>query len=184
MRFILPLALLSATPAFAAPGSFFSLENTDFIVVLGFLVFIAILLYFKIPSMLTGMLDDRSKGIRNDLDEARALRDEAQALLASYERKTRDARDQADQILATAKAEATAAGDQAKIDLQTSVARRMAAAEDQIENAQNAAVREVRDTAISVAIAAAGEVVAKQMSAAEANTLIDQSIDTVAAKLH
>ena len=128
MRFILPLALLSATPAFAAPGSFFSLENTDFIVVLGFLVFIAILLYFKIPSMLTGMLDDRSKGIRNDLDEARALRDEAQALLASYERKTRDARDQADQILATAKAEATAAGDQAKIDLQTSVARRMAAA--------------------------------------------------------
>ena len=175
MRFILPLALLSATPAFAAPGSFFSLENTDFIVVLGFLVFIAILLYFRIPSMLTGMLDDRSKGIRNDLDEARALRDEAQALLASYERKTRDARDQA---------EATAAGDQAKIDLQTSVARRMAAAEDQIESAQNAAVREVRDTAITVAIAAAGEVVAKQMSAAEANTLIDQSIDTVAAKLH
>lgn len=184
MRFILPLSLLAATPAFAASGPFFSLGNTDFVVLLGFLVFIGIVFYFKVPTMLTGMLDDRAKGIRGDLDEARALRDEAQALLASYERKTREARDQADQIVAHAKAEATDAAEQAKVDLQTSVARRLAAAEEQIESAQKSAVREVRDTAISVAVAAAGEVVAKQMSAAEANKLIDQSIDTVAAKLH
>ncbi|MCK0167928.1 F0F1 ATP synthase subunit B [Jannaschia sp. S6380] len=184
MRHVLIPALFTATPAMAASGPFFSLHNTDFVVLLGFLVFIGILVYFKVPSRLMGMLDDRAKGIRGDLDEAKALREEAQALLASYERKTREAQAQADEIVATAKAEASAAADQAKKDLETSVARRLAAAEDQIESAQQAAVREVRDTAVQVATAAAGQVIAAQMSSAEANKLIDRSIDTVATKLH
>ncbi|SDY77587.1 F-type H+-transporting ATPase subunit b [Jannaschia faecimaris] len=184
MRMILPLAALTATPAFAASGPFFSLSNTDFVVTLGFLVFIGILFYFKVPTLLIGHLDARAEGIQKDLDEAKALREEAQALLASYERKTREAQAKADEIVAAAKSEATAAAKQARADLETSVARRMAAAEDQIESAQNAAIREVRDSAITVAIAAAGEVVAKQLTATEANAMIDSSIDQVAAKLH
>ncbi len=184
MRFILPLALLTGTPALAATGPFFSLANSDFAVLLGFILFIGILVYFKVPSILMGHLDARAEGIRADLDEARGLREEAQALLASYERKTRDAHAQADEIVASAKSEAEAAGKQARVDLETNVARRLAAAEDQIDSAQKAAVREVRDTAISVAVAAAGQVVAQQMTEAEADAMIDRSIEQVAAKLH
>ncbi|WP_371156615.1 F0F1 ATP synthase subunit B [Jannaschia sp. 2305UL9-9] len=185
MRFALPLMLAAtATPAVAASGPFFSLANTDFIVTIGFLIFIGILVYFKVPGMLTGMLDSRAEGIRNDLDEARALREEAQSLLASYERKTREANDLAAEIVATAKAEAEAANVQARADLEASVERRLNAAVDQIDSARNAAVREVRDRAISVATAVAGEIVAKQMSASDADALIDQSIETVSAKLH
>ncbi|WP_281825998.1 F0F1 ATP synthase subunit B [Jannaschia rubra] len=184
MRHVLPLALLTGTPAMAASGPYFDLANTDFVVMLGFLLFVGILIYFKVPSRLMSLLDDRATGIRGDLDEAKALRDEAQALLASYERKTREAHEQADAIVAAARAEATSAAEQARVDLDASVQRRLTAAEDQIESAQKSAVREVRDTAVSVAIAAAGEVIAKQISAAEANRLIDQSIETVAAKLH
>ena len=183
MRYALPLSLL-ATPAMAATGPFFSLRNTDFVVLLGFLVFIGVLIYFKVPGRLTAMLDARAEGIRKDLAEARALREEAQSILSSYDRKTREAREQAEAIVANAKSEAQAAAKQAKADLEVSVARRLAAAEDQIGSAQNAAIREVRDEAIRVATAVAGEIVAKQMSAADANKLIDTSIDTVAAKLH
>jgi F-type H+-transporting ATPase subunit b len=182
---VLPLFLL-ATPAMAATGDygFFSLQNTDFVALLGFLVFVGILLYFKVPSKIAGMLDARADGIRKDLDEAKALREEAKTILASYERKTRDAQAQADDIVASAKREAQASADQAKVDLQASVERRMAAATDQIESAKAAAIKEVRDRAIAVATAAAAEVVARQMSDAEADQLIDRSIDTVAAKLH
>ncbi len=184
MRYLLPLTL-AATPAFAASDKpFLSLANTDFVVTIGFLVFIGILVYFKVPALLMGMLDDRAKGIQSDLDEARALREEAQTVLASYERKTREAQEQAEEIVAAAKADAQAAADQARVDLEASVQRRLAAAEDQIESAKAAAIREVRDRAIAVATAAAGEVVAKQMTAAEANALIDTSIETVSAKLH
>lgn len=185
MRIVLPLMLAAtATPALAASGPFFSLANTDFVVTIGFLLFVGILVYFKVPGLLMGMLDSRADGIRKDLDEARALREEAQTLFASYERKTREAQGLADEIVATAKAEAEAANAKARADLEVSVERRLAAAEDQIDSARNAAIREVRDRAITVATAVAGEIVAKQMSAAEADALIDSSIETVSAKLH
>ena len=88
MRNILALVLTAsfASPALAASGPFFSLKNTDFVVTIAFLVFIAVLFYFKVPSMIGGALDKRSEGIKSDLEEARKLREEAQALLASYER--------------------------------------------------------------------------------------------------
>ena len=67
------LAGMAATPAFAASGPFFSLHNTNFVVLLAFLVFIGVLIYFKVPGMLGGALDKRSDKIQADLDEARSL---------------------------------------------------------------------------------------------------------------
>jgi F-type H+-transporting ATPase subunit b len=185
VRIALPFVLL-ATPALAATGDygFFSLRNTDFVVAIGFVIFLAILVYFKVPGKLLGMLDQRADGIQKDLDEAKALRDEATALLADYERKTREARAQADEIVATAKAEAEAANVQARKDLEASVERRMAAASDQIDSARAAAIREVRDEAIRVATAVAAEVLAKQTSDADRDAMVDQSIETVRQRLH
>ncbi len=186
MRYTLTVALtgLFATPAFAAKGPFFSLGNTDFVVLLGLIVFLAILFYFKVPGLIAGMLDKRAEDIRAELDEARKLREEAQTLLASYERKQQDVQEQADRIVATAKEEANAAAVQAKIDLEKSVARRLAAAEDQIGSAEAAAIKEVRDQAAMIAVAAARDVIAKQMTAAEGGKLIDDAIAQVDAKLH
>lgn len=177
-------ALLMASPALAASGPFFSLGNTNFIVTLGFILFILVLFYFKVPGMIGKMLDQRAEGIKNELDEARALRDEAQAILASYERKQKEVQEQADRIVEAARKDAEAAAAQAKEDLAKSVARRLAAAEDQITSAQSAAERDVRDAAVSIAINAARDVIAKQLTAAEANKLIDAAISDVETKLH
>jgi len=175
---------LAGSPAMAATGPFFSLGNTDFIVLLAFILFIAVLIYFNVPSMLAGMLDKRADGIRAELDEAKALREEAQALLASYERKQKEVQAQADRIVETAKGEARSAAEQAKVDLEKSIQRRLAAADEQIASAEARAVKEVRDQAVTVAVAAAREVIAKQLSAADADRLIDESIAQVDAKLH
>lgn len=177
-------ALTAATPAFAASGPFFSLGNTDFIVTLGFLLFIAVLVYFKVPTMIGGMLDQRATDIEAELNEARALREEAQTILASYERKQREVKDQADRIVAHAKEEAVAAAEQAKEDLKVSIARRLAAAEDQITSAQASAVREVRDLAIAISVGAAADVITKQIDATKSNKLIDEAIGDVEAKFH
>ncbi len=183
------LAILAAGPASAASKNIFSadfykLSNTDFIVLIAFLLFIGVLFYFKVPAMLGGMLDKRAEGIQSELDEARALREEAQSLLASYERKQREVQEQAERIIAAAKESATEAADQAKKDLATSIERRVQAAADQISSAEASAIKQVRDEAARIAVAAAGEVVSKQMSDAKANSLIDDAIKTVQAKLH
>jgi F-type H+-transporting ATPase subunit b len=186
-RFVVPLmALFVASPAFAAGKDvpFLSLKNTDFVVMLGFLLFIAILVYFKVPELLGGMLDKRAADIQSELDEARKVREDAQSLLATFERKSHDVQAQAERIVAHAREESELAAAAAKEDLKASIARRMAAAESQIARAEASAVKEVRDTAAAVAVAAAREVVAAQMDAARADALIDTAISEVGAKLH
>lgn len=112
---------LSATPALAASGPFFSLHNTDFIVTIAFLIFVGILVYFKVPQIIGGLLDKRAEGIRADLEEAKRLREEAQEVYATYERRQREVKTQADEIVANAKREAIAQADKAKADLETSI---------------------------------------------------------------
>jgi len=179
----LPLAL-AATPAAAATGPFVSLRNTDFIVLLAFLVFIGILLYFKVPSAIAGLLDKRAATIKAELEEARALREEAQTILASYERKQKEMIEQSEMIVASARKEAMAAAEKAKDDLKVSIQRRLKAAEEQIASAEKSAVKEVRDRAVMVAVAAAGEVIAKSMQEAEQAALIDAAIGEVETRLH
>lgn len=178
------LAGLSAGPALAASGPLISLTNTNFVVFLAFVLFIAVLVYFKVPRLVGGMLDRRAESIKSDLDEARALREEAQSLLAGYERKQKEVHEQADRIVEHAKAEAAAAAEKAKEDLKVSIARRMQAAEDRIASAEAHAVKEVRDQAAGIAVAAARDVIAKKMTAAEGNRMIDDAIKQVDAKLH
>lgn len=177
------LSLMSA-PAFAASGPFFSLNNTDFVVTIAFVLFVALLVYLKVPGKVTGLLDKRAAGIQSELDEARALREEAQSILASYERKQKEVQELADKIVSSAKHEAELAAEQAKEDLKVSIERRIAGAEEQIASAQAAAVKEVRDTAVAVAIAAARDVIAGKMSASDAAGLIDSAINDVSEKLH
>jgi len=186
MRILLTsLFALAASPALAAGDKpFFSLGNTDFVVTVAFALFVGILLYYKVPGLLGGMLDKRADSIKAELDEAKALREEAQSLLATYERKQKEVQEQADRIVAAAKEEATNAAKAAKADIEKSITRRLAGAEDQIASAHAAAVKDVRDQAILVAVAAAKDVIAGQMDAKSAGASIDDSIVIVGEKLH
>ena len=186
MRKLLTLPLLlAASPALAATEyGFFSLRNTDFVVLLGFLVVVGLLLYFRVPTLIAGMLDRRAEGIRRDLAEARSLREEAQQLVASFEQRRREVSDQAARIVAEAREQAQLASVKAQEDAARAVQRRIASAEEQIAAAQAKAIREVKDQAASVAIAAARDVLTQQLTPADQARLVDQSIATVGAKLH
>ncbi|MEM9903001.1 MAG: ATP F0F1 synthase subunit B, partial [Pseudomonadota bacterium] len=113
-----------------------------------------------------------------------ALREEAQTILAEFERKQKDVQEEAQRIVAQAKSDAEAAAVEAKADLQRSIERRLRAAEDQITSAEEAAVKEVRDRAVQVAVAAAADVVGQGITAADADALIEDSLKVVDAKLH
>ena len=178
------IALLAAGPAPAASEPFFSLGNTHFVVLISFLQFVGILVYLKVPSTVAAQLDKRAETIKAELEEARAIREEAQTLLASFERKQKEVKAQAERIIAHAKMEAAEAAQRAREELEASIARRMKAAEEQIASAEANAIKEVRNRAVEIAVDAAKEVVRKQLSAAQANKLIDESIAQVRAKLH
>lgn len=158
--------------------------DTNLVVTLAVLLFIGLLVYLKVPGKIGGLLDARAKRISDELDEARRLREEAQTVLASYERKQKEVEETAKEIVERARAEATKAADQAKADLKSSIERRLKAAEDQIASAEASAMREVRDRAVTVAVQAAREVIAKKMTKTAGEALIEDSIKSVSAKLH
>ena len=179
MKKLFALALIAAaSPAFASSGPFLSLRNTDFVVTIAFLLFVGVLLLLKVPGILGGMLDNRAEGIKFELDTARSLHEEARALLASYEQKHREMQEQAQGIVTNARREALAAADQAKADLKVAMARRLQAAQDQIASAETAAVKAVKDKAVNVAVAAAGDLLARQMDASARN---ESAISAIAA---
>ena len=176
--------LLTTTPALAATGPFISMRNTDFVVLIAFLMFVGILIYMGVPGKITGMLDARAAGIKADLEEAKALREEARALLSSYEKKQKDVQEQSERIVSQAKADAEAVARQSKLDLKESIARRLIAAQEQIASAEAQALRAVREQAVALAIAAAGEVLTRQMTDKRTSDTIDAAIAQVDAKFH
>ncbi len=160
------------------------LNNTDIVVAIGFVIFLGVLVYFGVPGMLTSRLDSRAAQIRADLAEAKALREEAELLLASFERRQHEVADLAEGIVASARRDAEQAAVAARAEIERTVARRLHAATEQIAAAEQGAVREIRDRAASVAIAAAGEVIRARMSAEQADAMVDTAIREVGAKLH
>ncbi len=129
-------------------------------------------------------LDNRAATIRNQIEEAQRLREEAQELLASYERRQRDAVKEGERLMEQAREEAARIATQSSADLERALKRREQSALDRIAQAEAAAVAEVRAVAIEVAITAAREVISGEMSAAKGNALVDAAIKELPEKLH
>jgi F-type H+-transporting ATPase subunit b len=160
------------------------LHDPAFWVAIAFIGFIGVALYFKLPGMLAKTLDERAAKIKHELEEAQRLREEAQALFAEYQRKTRGAEKEAEEILAFAKEESKRQAAQAKQDLEDLMTRRAAMAEAKIAQAEAQAVQDVRNAAVDVAVAAAERLLAQEMAGDKADALLDQSISELKTKLH
>jgi F-type H+-transporting ATPase subunit b len=129
-------------------------------------------------------LDARAAKIHARLEEARKLRDDAQEMLAAYQRKQRDAVREAEEIIAHAKAEAKRLQETAAKELEESVARRERMAMERIAQAEAQATKDVQDLAVDVAISAARQVLAQSITAAQAGSLVDAAIAELPRKLH
>lgn len=155
-----------------------------FWVLVAFLIFVGALLYYGVPAMVGKMLDERADGIRRELDEARKLREQAQALLADYQRKSREAENEAKSIIEQAKREAEAMASETKKTLAESIERRSKQAEEKIARAEAQAISEVRATAVQTALAAAEKMLKARVPGQVGDSLIDQSIKELKGKLN
>lgn len=129
-------------------------------------------------------LDARAARIKTQLDEAQALRDEAQQALAQIQRRQRDALKEAEAIIAHAREEAQRYAEKAKRDLDAALERRERLAQERIALAERKAVDEVRGAAVDVAIEAARRIIADNLGAAQGNALIERAIEELPARLN
>jgi F-type H+-transporting ATPase subunit b len=164
-----------------AAGPFYT--DAAFWVHVAFLLVVA-LAFRPVARALGAALDARAAKIRARLDEAHKLREDASEMLASYQRKQRDAMREAEQIIAHAKAEAERLSQQAAKDLEAGMKRREQQAMDRIAQAEAQALKEVQHLAVDVAVAAAQKVIADTVTGTQASALVDAAINDLAPKLH
>src|SRR3954468_7058501 len=131
------------------------IKEPEFWVAVAFVLFIGVLVYVGAHKKITDALDHRSARIKAELDEARRLREEAQKLLAEYQRKQREAEREAEAIVADAKAEAERVAAGAGSKMEEFVTRRTKLAETKIGQAEAQALADVRATAADAVVAAA-----------------------------
>ena len=172
-----------ATSNFFDPH-FYSLSNTNFVVLVAFLIFVAFLIYKGVPKLIGSLLDKRSNSIRNELKEAKNLREEAQEIFASYERKMVEVEKESAEIVTAAKKIATEQAKAAKLALAEQIDRRVAAGKDQIVAAEAAVERQIRTKAASIAVEVARDVLGAQLKGKNADALIDAAIKDVDANLN
>ncbi|MGO7043418.1 F0F1 ATP synthase subunit B [Rhizobium acaciae] len=158
--------------------------DATFFAFVGLVLFLALVVYLKAPGMMAKSLDDRADQIRNELAEAKRLREEAQHLLVEYQRKRKEAEAEAAHIVAAAEREAEMLTAEAMKKTEEFVTNRTALSEQKIKQAEVEAMKAVRSAAVDLAIAAAETVLAKQADAKIQSELFGNAVGQVKTRLN
>lgn len=156
----------------------------EFWVMISFLLFMGLLIWKGVPGLIGRTLDARANAIRTELDEARRLRDEAQQLLADYQRKAREAEDEAKSIIDAAKREAESLAAETRRSLVEQVERRTKAAEEKIARAEAQAISDVRAAAVDLAVKASETILQAKMAGEAGGSLTENAIRDLKGKLN
>jgi F-type H+-transporting ATPase subunit b len=155
-RFLITI-LIGIFPIFVQPViaaddvPFLSLDNTNLVVLIAFLAFIAILLYLKVPAKITDLLDNRQQSIRDEIDSATSILEESKSLLADLEREHKFNIAKAETILSDAEIEAKRFLTDSKKEIRMAIERKIKLAEEQIKASEELVIKSIKDRAIDKA---------------------------------
>lgn len=158
-------------------------QDPTFWVAIGFLI-LAVLAVVYGRKPILGAIDARVDAVKTSLDEAASLREEAQQLLAEYQRKQRDAVKETDAMVERAKEEAERIAKEGAENLEATLKRREELAMEKIAQAEADAVREVRAMSVEIAVDATRALIADKMDGSRADALVDEAISDLSQKLH
>jgi F-type H+-transporting ATPase subunit b len=159
------------------------LHDPEFWVAVAFVIFIAVLWRAGAFSQIASGLDARSSRIKQELAEARRLREEAEKVLAEYKRKRTEAEGEAKAIVAQAQTEAAELTAEAERRMEEFVARRTKMAETKIAQAEAQAINDVRAAAAETAVRAAEQILAETVKGKTAEDLVTGAIKDVKSRL-
>lgn len=170
------MSLMSIVLLETTEHGIFDLSDPRLWVFFSLALLVAVVIWKKVPALVTKGLDERADEIRKELEDARRLREEAQELLASYERRQREAEKEAEAIVEQAKREASLFAKEARQNLEEVLGRRAEAATRRIEQAQARASADVRAHAATLAVETAKIALEQSLTKTAHNKLISDSI--------
>ena len=159
------------------------LLEAEFWVLVAFVIFMGVAWKLGGFKAATDGLDGRAKRVRNELDEARRLREEAAAVLADYKRRSKEAEKEAEAIVASAHEEAERTAKEGQVRLEDYIARRTKSAEQKIAQAEAQAAAQVRAAAADAAVKVSETILRERMQGNAAQDLLKASLGEVKTRL-
>lgn len=141
-----------------------------------FTIFVAIAIYLKAPSMIGKLLDEQIERVKKELSDAIELKEEANTLLAEYERKKEDAEKEAEIIVANAKERAKNYEQSALAKSEEIIKRQEAQSIEKINQAEIQAMSKIRKSIIEKSIDSAEKLVSEKISSKKSDQIFTDSL--------
>lgn len=148
-------------------------------VLVAFILFVSLALILKAPSMIAKLLDDQIKNIRNELDEARKLKEDANSLLAEYERKIKSTKDETEKIISQAEITAKVYEESTNKKVEEYLIRSEKQSLDRIKQTEKAAIDKISEEIINISINTSEKIISDNMTDKNTNQLFSQSLDQI-----
>ena len=156
-----------------------SLDNTDFVVLISFLIFVGVLVYFKVPTIVASFLDKRSADIQNEINKASEILEEAKGILSSIEADHIRTSEATEQMVNTAKARAVEEEEKAKKQIEELMKSKLISAEGQIRSNERKILEEIEERAIDLSIEKVRAKLSKSLSGNDYDRHFDASIQSI-----
>ena len=156
-----------------------SLDNTDFVVLISFLIFVGVLIYFKVPSIVGAFLDKRSNDIQSEIDKAGEILEEAKKILSSIEADHKRTRETIGQMVETARSRAGEEEEKAKKNIEELMKNKLISAEGQVMSNERKILEEIEDRAIDLSIEKVKVKLSQSLSSSDYDNQFDASIQSI-----
>ena len=156
-----------------------SLDNTDFVVLISFLIFLGVLVYFKVPSIVGAFLDKRSNDIRNEIEKAGKILEEAKKILSSIEADHIRTSETIGQMVQSAKSRAGEDEEKAKKNIEELMKNKLVSAEGQVMSNERKILEEIEGRAIDLSIEKVRMKLSKSLSSSDYDNQFDSSIQSI-----
>ena len=156
-----------------------SLDNTDFVVLISFLIFVGVLVYFKVPAIVASFLDKRSADIQNEIDKASEILEEAKEILSSIEADHIRTSETIEHMIMTAKDRAGEEEEKAKKQIEELMKSKLISAEGQVRSNERKILEEIEARAIDLSIEKVREKLSKSLSGNDYDKHFDASIQSI-----
>ena len=180
--FMATLLAFSLSPgAGYAAGSkkMISLDNTDFVVLISFLIFVGVLVYFKVPAIIASFLDKRAEDIQNEIEKASEILEEAKKILSSIEADHIRTSETIEKMVMTAKDRAGEEEEKAKKHIEELMKSKLLSAEGQVRSNERKILEEIEARAIDLSIEKVREKLSKSLSGNDYDKHFDSSIQSI-----
>jgi len=180
LQITLPAFALSYGVSHAAGSKkMVSLDNTDFVVLISFLIFVGILIYFKVPSIVGAFLDKRSNDIQSEIEKASEILEEAKKILSSIEADHKRTSETIGQMVETARSRAGEEEEKAKKNIEELMKNKLISAEGQVMSNERKILDEIEDRAIDLSIEKVKVKLSQSLSSSDYDNQFNASIQSI-----